>query len=290
MRPQNIPVNPKTAPDWLDNIRAWVLDVDGCLVNTAQAGGVGGTAFPKAAEFIAAAKAAGDTVVVCTNASQKTPADYAAHLRDMGLSIDDDEFVSAGAAAAEFIAQFYPDARVLVLGDVGITDPAKNLGVNMIDPTDPQLADVVVVGATDGIGRVELNAGALAVDAGAPLYSTVISPWFHGGQGKALTVSAALAAAVGWPSNTTPQVVGKPSQALAETLQLRLEIPTHQIAVVGDAPAEIGLARHMGAQAVTVLSGALTTGDLGTNTNSPDLAVNDISELHRLRQSTTVSS
>lgn len=290
MSPQNIPVNPVTAPDWLADIRAWVLDVDGCLVNTAQAGGVGGTAFPEAAEFIAAAKAAGDTVVVCTNASQKPPAAYAAHLRDMGLDIEDDEFVSAGAAAAEYIAQFYPDARVLVLGDVGITEPAKNLQVNMIDPADTNLADVVVVGAMDGIGRAELNAGALAVDAGAPLYSTVVSPWFHGGQGKALTISATLAAAVGWPSNTTPEVVGKPSKALADTLRLRLGIPTHQIAVVGDAPAEIGLARRMGARAVTVLSGALTTDDLGSDSNSPDLAVNDIAALHQVRQSITVSS
>lgn len=278
-------INPDLAPEWLAEIDAWVLDVDGCLVRTRQAGGVGGTAFPGAADFIRGARDRGDAVVVCTNASERTPAEYAAHLRDLGLEVEDDAFISAGLAAAEHVARSHPGARVLPIGAPGLMEPLHGLGVTVLsaDDADAAHAEVVVVGALDAVGRAELNAAALAVDAGAPLYSTVISPWFHGGHGRALTVSAAVAAAVGWASGAEPQVVGKPSPALAATLVERLGVPAERIAVVGDAPAEIQLARHAGARSITVLSGALTASDLVPHGDAaPDLAVDDIAALHHL--------
>jgi len=77
------------------------------------------------------------------------------------------------------------------------------------------------------------------------------------------------------------QVLGKPSAALGETLLHRLGTPAGQVTVVGDATAEIDLARSMGANSVLVLSGATSPELLATLEDSarPDLALADVAEL-----------
>ncbi|MEU8250283.1 HAD hydrolase-like protein [Nonomuraea sp. NPDC048916] len=268
----------------LHAIDAWVLDVDGCLMRTAHAGGAGGTPMPDAVPFVSALKAAGHEVVVCTNASEQPPGTYAEHLRAQGFDIDDDHLVTAGSAAADFIAREHPGARVLVLGGEGLRDPLRRLGVTPADPGDRDLADVVVVGAARSYGTGELNAAGLAVDAGAAFYTTVDVRWFHGGLGKSICVSAAIANAIGWVAGAEPRVLGKPSPALAATLALRLGRPPGRVAVVGDALVEVRLARHMGAHALLVLSGATTPERLDgvSQEERPDAAYADVAELYRL--------
>jgi NagD protein len=266
------------------NSRGWVLDVDGCLMRTAKAGGAGGEAMAHAADLVEALYSAGHAVVVCTNASAKTPQDYATHLREQGIGVRDEDFMTAGSAAAEYIAFHHPGARVLALGEEGLCTPLRSLGVDLMEPGQAGPADVVVVGATDIYSTSGINAASLAVDAGAPLYTTVDVPWFHGGLGKSVCVSAAIANAIGWATGITPQVLGKPSIALGETLLRRLDVPSNEVTVVGDATVEIMLARHMGANSTLVLSGATSAGQLEALTGAarPDAALADVAELYQL--------
>lgn len=267
----------------IENVRGWVIDVDGCLVRTDHAGGADGVAIPGAAELLELVHERGDRVIVCTNASERTPAEYAAHLRDLGLLVPDEEFVTAGSAAADFVAHQHPGARVLSVAGPGVTEPLRALGLDLADPGDDTLADVVVVGAAAQYSKQLLNAAALAVDAGAPLYTTVDVPWFHGGRGRSLAVSSAIAMAVSWATGVTPEVVGKPSAALAETLQRRLGTSPEHTAVVGDSTIEVELAHRMGGVAVLVLSGATAEADVPglPPSRSPHLTLADVGDLYR---------
>jgi ribonucleotide monophosphatase NagD (HAD superfamily) len=94
-------------------------------------------------------------------------------------------------------------------------------------------------------------------------------------------VSAAIANAIGWAAGAVPQVVGKPSAALGETLLRRLGLPAADVTVVGDATVEIDLARSMGANSALVLSGATPPELLATLEGAarPDLALADVAEL-----------
>lgn len=267
--------------------RGWVFDVDGCLVRTARPGGAGGTPFPGAVELVHTLKAAGRQIVLCTNASAQPPARYAAHLRDLGFDVTDDEFVTAGSAAADHVAAHHPGARVLVLGGAGITVPMADRGIRVVDAAAGADADVVVVGTTERYTARELNAACLAVEAGAVLYVTVGTPWFHGGVGKSATISGAVAAAITWVTGVEPKVTGKPSAALAERLLARFDATADtagDLVVVGDHTAEIELARAMGARSVLVLSGA--TADRGLADlpaeSVPDLVLPDVGTLHDL--------
>ncbi|WP_369045755.1 HAD-IIA family hydrolase [Sinomonas sp. P10A9] len=294
----------------LAGIRAWVLDVDGCLMRTAKAGGAGGEAMPGAADLVNYLHGRGDRVLICTNASQQPPRVYAAHLREHGIDVPDEDFVTAGSAAADYISIHHPGARVLAVGGAGITASLRATGHEIADPhetgsTAGTIADVVLVAADDAYTSAQLNAAALAVDAGALLYTTVDVPWFHGGIHKSLVVSGAVAHAIGWAAGVMPTVLGKPSPALGEALLHRIGAASgaaasgagpaaaSTVAVVGDAIVETQLARSMGATSVLVLTGSTTPEKLAQRTGAdvPDLSLPSVADLNALltTQSTTVS-
>lgn len=273
----------------LEDVRGWVFDVDGCLIRTTRAGGRGGSLIPGAREILEHLQREGHEVVVCTNASELPPAEYAVHLRELGLPVRDDAFVTAGSATADHIAAHHPGERVLVIGAEGLSTPLRDNGVELAHAGEA-LADVVVVGAARRYESADLNAGALAVAEGAAFYTTVETPWFSGGLGRSLAVSAAVAASITYATERTPIVGGKPSAVLAESLLRRLGVPGEAAAVVGDAHAELQLARHMGASGVLVLSGAISREDADALPASirPDIVVDDVAVLHsRLAPQTT---
>ena len=266
----------------LSDIRGWVFDVDGCLIRTAAAGGHGGQLFPGARETLNQLHDAGHKVIVCTNASERPPEVYAEHLREIGLPVRDDAFVTAGSAAADHVLAHHPGARVLVVGAEGVSAPMRERGLELVEPGSP-LADVVVVGAAASYDAATLNAAALAVADGAAFYTTAGTPWFHGGRGRSLAVSASIAASVSFATGREPIVAGKPSAVLAESLLRRLDVPGSAAAVVGDALAEIQLAHHMGGTGILLLSGATSLSDLDTlpQPERPDIVVDDVAVLHR---------
>jgi HAD superfamily hydrolase (TIGR01450 family) len=258
----------------LATINAWVLDVDGCLVRTEKAGGTGGVPIEGAVEFVQALHDAGHAVRVVTNASQKSPRRYAQHLRDIGFAIRDDQFMTAGSAAAAFLKNTFDGKRILVLGEDGILDPLAELGMET-SCDNPEGVAAVIVGAVDLVTAAQLNAACIAVaDNDAKLYVTVDTPWFHGGKQRSICVSAAVAHSITWVTGVEPEVLGKPSIALGETLLLELGGAATHIAVVGDAPAEITLAKKMGARSITVLTGALTREKLKDSATRPDGLLN----------------
>lgn len=262
----------------------WVLDVDGCLVRTARAGGMGGRAIDGAAGLIGWLRRHRKPFVVCTNASQRTAAQYAVHLRELGLDVRDDELMTAATAAAAHVARTHPGAPVLLLGDEGLADAMRAEGVTLVEDDAPSPA-AVVVGAADRYTTAALNAACLAVaDRGAAFYVTVDTPWFHGGLGKSVCVSSAIAHAIAAITGRRPTVCGKPSPALGAVLRRRLGGDGRRLVVVGDAAAiEVRLAHLMGALGVLVLSGATSAAQVPAlpAEHTPQLCVDDVGHLYR---------
>jgi len=265
----------------------WMLDVDGCLVRTASAGGAGGVVIPGAADLIGWLRRRGRKFIVCTNASQKSAKHYADHLRWLGLDIEDHEFMTAATAAAAHIARHHPGAMTLAIGDSGLEDALSQFGVEMIGPGG-RLAEVVVVGAADTYSAAAINAACLAIaDRGASFYVSVDTPWFYGGVGRSVSVSTAIAAAISSVTGQRPQVCGKPSPAIGEVLREHLGGEPGKIVIVGDmASIEMRLARQMGALGVLVMSGGTSPGELDNlpSHDCPHLHIADVGALFELLQ------
>ena len=265
----------------------WVLDVDGCIVRTTAAGGAGGSPIAGAVDLVRWLKRNGKTVVICTNASQKTAAHYASHLRAIGFEIEDRDVMTAATAAAAYAAGRHGSGPVIAIGDIGLTQALRDTGVRLwSEDPDPPVA--VIVGAADQYSTRDINAACLAIaDAGAAFYVTVDTPWFHGGITKAVSSSTAIARAIEAVTGVKPVVCGKPSPALARVLSERLGRAGRDVVVVGDmASIEVKMANDMGANGVLVLSGGTSIDEVRTLPIEyrPDVCVQDVGALLRAVQ------
>jgi len=261
---------------------AWMLDVDGCIVRTAKAGGTGGVPIEGAIDFLTWLRATGKKVIICTNASQRPVAHYAAHLRKIGLDVPDAEMITASTAAADHILRVHGAGPVVALGDDGIHQALAEVGVRIAKANEVPVA--VVVAAADTYASADINAACLAIaDHGAAFYLTVDSPWFHGGMGRSVSTSTAIARAIQGITGVAPTVCGKPSAALADVLRARLG--SGDIVIMGDAAfIEMRMARQMGALGALVLSGGTVAEDLPSlpDTDRPHLVARDAADLLRI--------
>lgn len=261
---------------------AWMLDVDGCLVRTIQAGGLGGGAMPGAPQFLQWLRDNGRRFLVCTNASQRPVGHYAAHLRQIGIDVADHELITAATAAAAHIGRTHRDVPTLAIGDRGLKEALHQHHVQLCEP-ESRSAGVVVVGAADTYATAELNAACLAVsDNDAALYVTADTSWFHGGMGRAISASTAIARAITSITGKRAQLCGKPSWPIAHCIRDCLQAEGSDLVVVGDSAfAEMTLARMMGAFGVLVLSGATKRADLAglPPDQRPYLCADDVGEL-----------
>ncbi len=269
--------------------KGWVLDVDGCIVRTASPGGEGGTPIPGAVEFVRWLKNTDRRLIICTNASQRPLEHYAAHLRSIGFDISDREVMTAATAAAAYISTHHGRGPVIALGDVGVESALADEGVVLAERNGPPPV-AVVVGAADRYASKEISAACLAIaDHGAAFYVTVDTPWFHGGVGRSVSSSTAIARAIQGITGQPPTVCGKPSSAIAQVLSARLGEAADDIVVVGDmASIEIQMAREMGAYGVLVLSGGTKASDLPAleANQKPHLCVADVGVLFNALQET----
>jgi glycerol 3-phosphatase-2 len=268
----------------------WALDLDGVVW-------LAGRGIAGSAEAVSELRRSGERVVFLTNNSGPLVTDHVAALAAVGVDCDPPDLATSAQAAAALLE---PGTRAAVVGDVGVHEALQARGVVVVGPHDRP--DAVVVGR-----RVELDYWALAAAAGAirrgsRFVATNTDATFPAGEGSSpagegrsaeqdsghggddskgdwlLPGAGALVAFVATASGRSPEVAGKPHQAMAELARARFgELSV----VVGDRPDTDGLfARLVGARFGLVLSGVTRRSDLPVEP-APDFVDDDLGALVR---------
>ncbi|EFM12090.1 HAD-superfamily hydrolase, subfamily IIA [Paenibacillus curdlanolyticus YK9] len=191
-----------------------------------------------------------------TNNSSLTPSAFADRLQGMGIAATAKEVCTSAEAAAAYIAQVKPRARVFVIGESGLRQAVEEAGLTIVE----EGADFVV----QGLDRdLSYNKIARAVDqllSGAESIMTnpdLLIPTEHGLQPGAGSIGAMIQAA----SGKTPTVIGKPSSILMNFALNSLGVSASQTWMVGDSLAtDIAAGKAVGCGTALVLTG-LTTAD-----------------------------
>jgi len=267
----------------LDVARAFVLDIDGCLVLSDGPGGTrGGYALPGAPELVMALKEQGISVLCCTNGSASPASVYVQNLREKGIDVIDGELLTPALAGARHIVRHHAGASVFPVGAEGLTSALAERDIRVHSADDGERPDVVIVGHAHAVTREELQQAALAVLDGAVFLVTATAPWFAARGGKGLGMAAAVAGAITTVTGQAPTVVGKPSTILMEAASELLGVQFSEMVVVGDdIVAEVGMGREHGAQTVLVLSGVTSRERAlaAPPEHRPDLIVDDVGVL-----------
>jgi NagD protein len=262
----------------LDDVRGFVLDVDGTLVHRA---GEDVHLLPGAVEALERIRASGRPLALFTNGSHIPPEGFAAGLRDAGLDVADAELLTPLSSVRTYLRPRH-GAALLLFGTEAARGYLLANGIHVADAADDGRADAVFVAHTDAVDFDQLERAARAILGGARLLTGSYVPAYAGANGPIFSRGAMLTAALAKATGARPVVVGKPSRAALQTIEERLGARTSELAVIGDdVELDIALGRLGGSRTILVRSGISGSVEVSRlpERRRPDVVVDGISDL-----------
>lgn len=256
-------------PDFLAHLKGLLIDLDGVVYR-------GDTPTPGATEFFARLRHLGLRYLLTTNNSTRTPAQFAARLRAMGIAVEPDEVLSSAVASAMYLERVAPPgARVMVVGEAGLREAVAERGFILAD----EAPDFVVAGLDRHFDYGRLTRAARAIKAGARFVATNPDASLPTADGE-LPGAGSILAAISVASGVQPVVIGKPEPTMLLMGAQRLGLTPEETAMVGDRlDTDVAGARRAGMPAILVLTGISTREDLPSAQYQPDLVCQDLREL-----------
>jgi 4-nitrophenyl phosphatase len=211
----------------------------------------------------------------------RSPAAYAARLRDAGVAAPDERVVTGGVATARLAARRVgTGATAFVIGAPGFKETVAEAGLTLVSGEAAQAADAVVVSAHREFDYAELWTATRALQSGAALFGTSRDPTLPM-PGGAWPGTGATLAAVETASGKTAETGGKPEPYLFDEARALIAGAT-KVAMVGDRIAsDIEGGRRAGLETILVLSGATSVEEAEGADPAPDHVIADLTELVR---------
>lgn len=263
----------------LDDIRGFVFDVDGTLVHRA---GAEVHVLPGARAVLERIRDSGRPFALFTNGSHIPPAGFARELREAGLPVEDEQFLTPLCSVQTYLERHGRGVTILPFATEPAREYLRAAGLRLVDGAGGEHIDAVFVAHTNQADFEELERAARAVIAGARLLTGNYVPAYAGANGPVFSRGAMVTAAIAKASGTRPIVVGKPSKAAVRTMGDRLGLPTDQIAVVGDDVfLDIALGHLGGSRTILVRSGISGSIDLSgvPEKRRPHASLDSVAEL-----------
>ena len=262
------------AASLISRFDALLADLDGVVY-------AGPHAVPGAVDSLQQLAGLGVGLGYVTNNASRTPAQVAAHLRELGAPAEDEQVVSSSQAAAELLASVLaPASRVLITGSPALAQEIELVGLTPVWSQDEDPV-AVVQGFNPAIGWKDLAEAAYVVAAGALWVATNTDMSIPQARGIAPgngTLVAAVAAATG----QKPRVAGKPEAPLFHAAAKRLA--SDRPLVVGDRlDTDILGGNNAGFATVAVLTGVDTRETIlaARTAERPNYLINSLSDLHQ---------
>ncbi len=176
-------------------------------------------------------------MLYATNNASRSPADVAAHLRDLGLACTPEAVATSSQAGAWLLAdRVSAGSAVLAIGGAGVATALAEAGLRPVLPADAagMAVDAVLQGYGPDVTASDLAEAAYAVQAGATWVATNTDGTLPTDRGVA-PGNGSLVAAVERAVGTPPHLVaGKPGPPLYLLCAQRLDLPPGRLLAVGD--------------------------------------------------------
>jgi len=252
--------------DKLRSIKSFIIDMDGVLYR-------GQEALPGAQEFLTHLQEQSVPFILATNNSTRTPGQYVAKLRSMGIEVNEDHILTSAQATALYLSQVAPStARVYVIGEDGLMSAVKEQGFIMTDKE----VDFVVVGLDFQLTYDKLKIATLAIRAGASFIGTNPDTTLPT-EGGLIPGSGAILAVLEAAAGVSPLIIGKPQPFLLRLAMEKLGVAPDCTAIIGDRlETDILGGREVGLITVLVLTGISDREELETSLFQPDLVFEDV--------------
>ena len=251
------------------------MDLDGVIYR-------GNTLLPGASRFFHFLERHRISFSLLTNNSTLTRQQYAAKLRNLGISVGEDSIFTSGQAVASYLKQAAPKgAGVLVIGEEGLLHPVLEAGF-WLDASRPEF---VVVGLDRLLTYEKLATATLAIRRGAKLVAANPDTTFPTEAGL-LPGCGAIVAALEASTDRKALVIGKPNPVMLLLAMKRIGSSKKETAILGDRlDTDVLGGKRVGVTTLLVLTGVATRDQLRFARTLPDMVLEDLDQLMELWES-----
>lgn len=239
----------------LDQIDGVITDMDGVLWR-------GDEPLPGLRPFFALVRERGLPLVLATNNSSKSPADYVAKLAKMGVDgVREDQIVTSGTTTLHYLRTTYPAGTpVHVVGGTSFKQMVAAAGFPLVDDA-PR---AVIVGLDPEATYDRLKRAALLLRAGADFIGTNADKTFPSPEGLVPGAGSLLALLI-TATDRQPLVMGKPAAPMFAEALARLGTQPGRTLMIGDRlDTDIAGAAALGLPTAMVLTGVNAADDVHT--------------------------
>jgi glycerol 3-phosphatase-2 len=189
---------------------------DGFLVDLDGVVWLGHEMLPGAVETLGELSASGKPVAFVTNSPRLSPAEHADVLRGNGIEVEDGRVVTAGSTLiAMALERFGPRPKAIATGTDSFLSQLDTAGIVLLDHSDWEQAEAVLVSGHVGFHYGELKATSMAARAGALLAATGRDPTMPMPDGH-WPGTGSILTAIETASGKTGVVAGKPEARIFE--------------------------------------------------------------------------
>lgn len=257
-------------------VLTFVFDLDGVVYRGSQP-------IPDAADTINNLKQLGHQVYFFTNNSTKTRPAFVKKLGSMGISTDEEHFMTSSYATALFLEEKGVQGKTAyVVGEEGIRVELSSIGMNIVEDGMTEHVDYVVVGLDREFNYDKMMNAQQAIFHGAEFIATNADSTFPREGGMVTPGAGTMVAAISTASGVKPTVIAKPqTPGMCEVMRMANTTP-EQMVVVGDRlDTDIVAGNRVGAISVLVLTGIHNREDAekAPEEYKPTIIVNSLSEM-----------
>jgi NagD protein len=248
--------------------RTFVFDMDGTVY-------LGDDPVPGVLDFIRALPGKGYDFAFFSNNSSKSPADCAARLARMGLTVPEEKIMLSSHVAADYLKEHHAGQSCMLLGNTRLADILAQAGIR----SSRTAGDYVLLGFDTTLDYAKLETAVRLLAAGKPYYAThpdVNCPTANGFMPDAGAMAALLEASTG---RRPDLIFGKPHTATVDYITRRLGLRRRDLIFVGDRlETDIQIGAVHGVTTLLTLTGATTRAMYVQSAIRADFVVENLGE------------
>ncbi len=252
----------------LKSIKCFLMDMDGTIY-------LGNNLLPGAQEWLGLLNANHLPYYFLTNNSSHSRLEYADKLNNFGLKVSEEQIFTSGEATAIYLKNFFPRARLYVVGTPPLEGEFKRHGFTITED-DP---DVAVLGFDTTLTYKKIWKLSNLIVAGKPYIAThpdINCPTEDGFKPDIGAMIELFAASTG---RRPDAIIGKPYAPIVRSLEEKVGVSVDQLCMIGDRLyTDIALGQW-GIKTVLVLSGETKAEDLEGSQFKPDIICRGIGEM-----------
>ena len=259
----------------LSEKKLFLFDIDGTVA-------LGDVLLPGAAEFFQEIKERGGQFVFITNNSTKSIADYIKKFRQMGVSTDPQNFVTASTASASWLRQHAAGKTIYTLGTRSLIRELEGHGIRVTTDPDTQDISFVLVAYDSELTYKKLTDTCRILQTRPVTFLAtnpdLVCPVPFGYVPDCGSICQMITNATG----QVPHYIGKPSTDMVDIALRENPFSKEETVIVGDRfYTDIACGNASGVETVLVLTGEAKKTDTMIHTYSPTYIFDSIKEVKK---------